>query len=81
MTLHSTHLDKCNVMDILIVWIIILVDDILNCLVPLTVALQIDVPSIRRPKINYLTVDMESLFSTKVAKKLKKITFSCSGQR
>jgi hypothetical protein len=45
-----TNLDECNIIDVLVGWIIVLVDDESSCVVAVTIALKIDVASIHRPQ-------------------------------
>jgi len=51
----KTHPDECNVIDVLVVRIIVLVDDEFSGIVPFATALQINISCINSPQTGTLT--------------------------
>ena len=43
-----TYLDECNIVEVIVVFIVVLVDDDLSNIITLAIALQIDVSSIHQ---------------------------------
>lgn len=52
--IHS-HPHESDVIDVLVVRIILLMQDVFNCLMPFAISLQVDVSSIGRPQLNNFT--------------------------